>query len=303
MLSVNIPVYNIDARPLVLQLTEQAKKLDCAVKISVYDDGSDEQFKKINRELCRVSLVIYKEMSENLGRAAIRNKMGHDSGYKYLLFIDADSTIISEKYLENYLEKIQNADVLCGGTSYQSDPPESQDKLLRWLYGTKREAISATKRNEKKGFIITSNNFLIKKELFKKVHFRENIGRYGHEDTLLGYDLFRHGVLPLHIQNPVEHTGLEDARAFLTKTKTALENLHFITHEILNEAPEFIQQVHFLSRYKRITKLISAFIFRFFYSAFYGAMEKNLTGKKPRLFWFDLYKLCFYSTIKNRESQ
>ncbi|MGM0621863.1 MAG: glycosyltransferase family 2 protein [Bacteroidota bacterium] len=302
MLSVNIPVYNINARPLVLQLSEQAKKLDCPVEIRVYDDGSEERIKKINRELSKIPQVVYVEMNENFGRAGIRNKMGHDSGYKYLLFIDADSEIISEKYLENYLGNVQNADVLCGGTAYQPNPPEDQEKLLRWLYGTKREAILASQRNEKKGFIITSNNFLIKKQLFSEVHFRENIGRYGHEDTLLGYDLFRKGVLPLHIQNPVEHTGLEDAHTFLTKTKTALKNLNFITNEILNEAPEFIQQVQFLSKYKRITKLIPAVVFRFFYTTFHRAMEKNLTGKKTRLFWFDLYKLCFYSTIKNRET-
>lgn len=303
MLSVNIPVYNIDARPLVLQLSEQAKKLDCEVEIRVYDDGSDEMVKKINRELSKIPYVVYEEMSENLGRAVIRNKMGREAAYSYLLFIDADSEIISENYLENYLENIQNEKVLCGGTAYQPHVPEIQEKLLRWLYGTKREAISASQRNEKKGFIITSNNFLIKKELFEKVHFRENIGRYGHEDTLLGYDLFRHDVLPVHIQNPVEHTGLEDAHTFLEKTKTALKNLNFITNEILDGAPEFIQQVHFLRKYKSITKLIPAFVFRFLFSAFHGAMENNLTGKNPQLFWFDLYKLCFYSTIKNRESQ
>jgi glycosyltransferase involved in cell wall biosynthesis len=302
MLSVNIPVYNIDARPLVLQLSEQAKKLDCAVEIRVYDDVSDVRFKKINRELSKIQHVVYVEMNENLGRAAIRNKMGQEAAYSYLLFIDADSEIISENYLVNYLANIKNAKVLCGGTAYQPSPPGKQEKLLRWLYGTKREAITASLRNEKKGFIITSNNFLIEKQLFEEVQFRENIGSYGHEDTLLGYDLYRHGVFPVHIQNPVEHTGLEDAQTFLAKTKTALESLHFITSEILNEAPEFIRQVHFLRKYKKITRLIPAFVFRFFYSTFHGAMEKNLTGEKPRLFWFDLYKLCFYSTIKNRES-
>ena len=43
--------------------------------------------------------VTYIELPENLGRAAIRNKMGRDSKYKFLLFIDADSKLVTENYL------------------------------------------------------------------------------------------------------------------------------------------------------------------------------------------------------------
>lgn len=301
MLTINIPVYNIDARPLVLQLAKQIKKLDAIAEIRVYDDGSEKSAKKMNRKLQSDAGVIYTELKRNLGRSAIRNKMAEDSKFEYLLFIDADSKIVSENYLQIYLENLQNHRILCGGTVYSSTPPSDPSKLLRWHYGSKREAISAAARNSKKGFIITSNNFCIEKELFLETRFRENIGKYGHEDTLLGFDLFKKGALPFHIENPVEHTGLETSEAFLAKSRTALENLYFISENIVKDNPEFNGQVNFLNRYNKLTSFIPEVFLRSFFSAFGEKMEKNLTGRNPGLFWFDFYKLCYYATIKNRK--
>ena len=209
MLSVNIPVYNIEVVDLVNDLHQQATGLDIDFEIRVYDDGSDEIFKSLNRILKSKPNVVYIEMKKNLGRAGVRNKMGADSVFDWLLFIDADSKIISADYLQNYLESRNKSRVLCGGTAYAKQKPADQEKLLRWTYGTKREAVTAAVRNRSKGFIITSNNFFIAKELFDRVYFREELLEYGHEDTLLGYDLFCAGVEILHIDNPLDHTGLE----------------------------------------------------------------------------------------------
>ena len=164
MISINIPVYNIEVNDLVLQLIGQAKKLDISFELRVYDDGSKDEYKISNRLISEYSNVIYLELEKNLGRSAIRNKMGTDSKYQYLLFIDADSKIIKNDYLEMLLNSINPNRVLCGGTSYQKEKPAEPEELLRWFYGTKREAISAEIRNSKKGFIITSNNFLIEKK-------------------------------------------------------------------------------------------------------------------------------------------
>jgi len=202
MLSINIPVYNIHITDLVWQIKQQAEKISLDFEIRIYDDGSEEQTKNENRKLAEIPNVIYREMEQNLGRAAIRNKMGLESEKPFLLFIDADSKLVSDDFLKKYMELAKPGIVLCGGTSYSAQNP-GDEKKLRWVYGHKREAISAEKRKSKKGFIITSNNFLIDRETFKKIHFRENIGPYGHEDTLLGFDLFQAGIKPKHINNPV----------------------------------------------------------------------------------------------------
>ena len=298
MLSVNIPVYNIKVDNLVLQLIAQTKKLDISFEIRVYDDGSKDEYKTSNRVISEYKNVVYVELEKNLGRSAIRNKMGVDSKFQYLLFIDADSKIIKDDYLELFLNNTQPNQVLCGGTAYQKDKPTEPKKLLRWLYGTNREAVSAEIRNSKKGFIITSNNFLIKKKVFDEIHFREELKNYGHEDTLLGYDLFKNGIEIFHINNPVEHTGLEESELFIEKTKLALENLHKISCNLLAHETEFVEQVHFLNKYYRISKYIPTLFIRLFYKISKGWIEQNLTSKNPNLLWFDLYKLGFYSTLK-----
>ena len=298
MLSINFPVYNYEVGDLVSQLAEQAEELQIGYEIRIYDDGSEESVKLKNCKIAGLPGVIYSELEKNIGRSAIRNKMGMESKFKYLLFIDADSLPISKDYIKNFIKTIKPNRVLCGGTAYKSEKPNEQNKYLRWFYGTNREAIPAKTRNSKKGFIITSNNFLIEKSVFEKVHFREDLKTYGHEDTLLGYDLFRNGIEILHIDNPVEHTGLEDSDVFIEKTKTALKSLFQITHQILPGDNDFVQQVHFLHRYSAITKYLPSMFLRLFYTLFHRFIERNLTGSKPSLYWFDMYKLGFYSTLK-----
>jgi len=284
---------------LVWQLKQQAEKISNDIEIIVYDDGSSESFKLKNRELAVVPQVFYREMEKNMGRAAIRNLMGLKSQKPYLLFIDADSKLVSNDFLKKYMEMAKPGVVICGGTAYSLQKPAGK-KMLRWVYGQKREAISAEKRNSRKGFIITSNNFLIDRETFKKNHFREDIGSYGHEDTLLGYDLFKSGIQPLHINNPVEHTGLEDSLTFLKKTKTALKNLLFISEKILSNSDEFPNRMPFLKRYNKITGIIPPALIQWFFNQFKHTIEKNLTGKHPNLFLFDLYKLGYFASLKKR---
>ncbi len=298
MLSINIPVYNYEITDLVAMLIQQASVLNIQFEIRVYDDGSQEEIRLQNRMISEFQNVVYKELDINLGRSSIRNKMGFESKFQYLLFIDADSMPVDKNYLHHFIENIKPNRVLCGGTAYKPVEPDQPEKYLRWFYGTQREAISAETRNNKKGFIITSNNFLIEKTVFEKIHFRKEIEKYGHEDTLLGYDLFKKGIEIFHIDNPVEHTGLEDSQVFLEKTKTALKSLHQINQKILPGDDVFAKQVHFLNKYQSITKYLPALFLRLFYKLFHRSIERNLTGRKPSLFLFDLYKLCFYSTIK-----
>lgn len=301
MLSVNIPVFNYDVTGLVNQLLAEASSLSVPFEIRVYDDGSCDETKAINRAVAALPGVVYCEMPENMGRAAIRNKMGFDSEYDLLLFIDADSKVVGGSYLKTYLDNREPGVILCGGTVYSAEKPKSAEKLLRWVYGCKREAVSAGTRNRDKGFIITSNNFLIEKKVFEKIHFREELRRYGHEDTLLGYDLSQNGYGIFHVDNPLEHIGLEDSCAFLVKTRQALDNLLAITENMLNNDRLFNERVNFLNKYNRITKILPGCFLRLFFNLFSKKMETNLCGGNPKILFFDLYKLGYYAIIKKAE--
>ncbi|MCY1719066.1 glycosyltransferase [Prolixibacteraceae bacterium Z1-6] len=297
MLSINIPVYNIEVVGLVKQLVAQADKLQINYEVRVYDDGSDEIIKSINRYLLKVPNVVYIELEKNLGRAAIRNKMGLESLYELLLFMDADSKVVSDNYLRTYIEKFERRSVMCGGRSYNKVKPANPEKVFHWTYGNKREAISAKTRMNGKGVFFMSNNFLMEKKVFDKLQFREELRQYGHEDTLFGFDLVNAGYPIVHIDNPLEHTGLESAQVFLKKSRLALDNLKIINEELIENRVAFNKQVNFNRKYNRITKLVPIRFLCFLFRKYKEKLELNLQGEKPCLFFFDLYKLGYYTHI------
>ena len=47
---------------------------------------------------------------------------------------------------------------------------------------------------------------------------------YGHEDTLFAMELKRHGFAVTHIDNPLEHIGIEPVEEFLRKSANGVTN-------------------------------------------------------------------------------
>lgn len=300
MLSINIPVYNIEVVKLVKQLAAQAEALKIQFEIRVYDDGSDEIYKSINKPILQIPNVVYVELEKNLGRSGIRNKMAMDAVFELLLFMDADSKVVREDYLSKYIKNFKSRYAMCGGRSYTALKPQNSEKIFHWTYGVRREAISAKKRTPSKGFFFMSNNFILEKKTFEKVNFREELQQYGHEDTLFGFDLICNGYQIVHVDNPLEHTGLESAQVFLRKSRLALDNLHLITENLVGEESSFGKQVNFLRKYNRIIEFVPIRLICFLFEKSKDKLERNLKGKHPSLLLFDLYKLGYYSTIKNR---
>lgn len=295
MLSVCVPVYNYDVRPLARQLTVQIKALSLSAEILFYDDGSETHFREINREIAQIKTIKYIELPENIGRAAIRNLMAKAALYPHLIFMDSDSELPDSDYLKRYADNIYNASVICGGTLYLSDPPEP-DKMLRWVYGRKREQLSPQER-QKKGFSITVNNFLVSRDVVLNYPFRENIREYGHEDTVFGFDIYKAGLPILHIENPVIHKGLETSGLYLEKTRSALRNLLLIDQNLIDDPVFHGHSVLLKLRgmLKRIGLIpIAAWLFKIFA----GKMENNLTGNHPKLWIFDLYKAGYICSLK-----
>jgi len=296
MISVCVPVFNVDTRKLARQLADQAGAVEERVEVLFFDDFSDEKFRKLNRQIAEINGVIYREMEQNYGRAAIRNLMGKSASCPWLLFLDGDSLIDRPDFLNNYIQAASSAHVVCGGTIYSPVPPEDKSSLLRWIYGSKREQLTAGQRTSGNKFAITANNFLIKKEVFLQHGFRETITGYGHEDTVLGYDLCKAGIPVSQIDNPVIHTGLETSPEYLLKTKKALDNLWFISREVITD-PQFKQESGLLRwrlKFKRLGVLgLSGKLFRWVEPLFI----RNLTGSHPRLLIFDLYRIGYLCQV------
>jgi glycosyltransferase involved in cell wall biosynthesis len=297
MISVCVPVFNVDVRPLARQLASQIRDLEVPAEVLFFDDFSEESFRIINRQIRELDGITYSEMDFNRGRAAIRNQLGKFASHKWLLFLDADSLLPDSGFLKNYICAIGDAQIICGGTTYPANPPEEKTTLLRWKYGIHREQLSAEKRLKQKGFAITSNNFLIRRELFLQTRFREEIREYGHEDTVLGYDLFLKGIKVKHIDNPVVHTGLETSEEYLRKTKSAVRNLLIIKNKLIPD-PRFVHASGLLRKLERleIFKLKSLVAVMFHLSEPF--LKRNLTGPAPSLFLFDIYRLGYLCRIR-----
>lgn len=284
-LSVLIPVYQTDVKQLVIGLLDQLKRCKVDFEILVYDDASPEiqdswaYIEKIN------PAVVAKRMPQNLGRSAIRNLLAKHSRYSHLLFIDADSGLADDAYIEHYLVYWHMFDALCGGTIYEKKCP-SKSVSLRWTYGKAREEIPADTRNRPKHAAITLNNFLIRRQLFLDHLLDESITTYGHEDTKLGYLLAKAKATVHHIQNPVFHLGLEPNEVYLSKVAKAVSNFYKLSvgEGIARET----------SLYQKFDDVKDGFVGKavsLFFSLFGWLVRYNLLSSKPSMMLLDAYKL------------
>ena len=224
MISILIPIYNFDVCQLVADLKGQCEKLAIKYEIICFDDGSGEDYKTINRRV-KSEHIQYQELPKNLGRSAIRNALGKAAKFPYLLFMDCDSKVVRADYMEKYIRETDPATLLYGGRCYASQMPEDESLRFHWYYGMKREVSPVSQRGKMPYHGFMTNNFLIPKDVFLRIQFDESLRQYGHEDTLFGLELKNRNIRIRHIDNPLEHLGLEPARTFLRKTRKGIENL------------------------------------------------------------------------------
>ncbi len=290
MVSICIPVFNFDVRQLVTALNPQVLGLGVPCELVLIDDGSDEEFKKINRPVC--NRHVYVELPENIGRARIRNLFLEYTKYKFLLFLDCDSLIISDDFLKKYVASVKEAgvNVVCGGRVYDSQKP-AREYLLRWKYGIERESrsIALRQRNPNRSFM--SNNFLIRREVLSKFPFDERITRYGHEDTLLGFVLKKNGIKIKHIHNPVLNGELEINSEYLRKNAISIKNLGTILEYVRYDS-DFIRDIGLLRFYRKIKPL--APLLKRLYQITGPLVVAALKNGWVALWMFDFYKLGLF---------
>lgn len=285
VLSVLIPVYNFDVRNLVETLRSQCRTAQIDYEIICIDDNSKESFRKSNEVLKALSDITWIENEKNKGRSAIRNQLSEIARYPFMIFLDCDSTVDQKEFIQNYLQHLPTDKVLVGGRRYENSP-SSPACYLHWLYGSKREQRSEA------GF--QSNNFLIPKSLFQIIRFDEKILRYGHEDTIFGNELLAQQIPVVRINNPVIHSGLEDAATFLRKQEIAIENL--ISLEKENRIDTKLQRTIGFIRKLGLPPLL----LRLYHSQ-KDRLKKKLLGPKPSLLVLDLYKIGYYLMASARK--
>lgn len=297
-ISLLIPVYNFDIVALVHSMKGAMEKVPQFCEILIGDDGSTAEFRKLYKSLESDKVrIIHAE--KNIGRAAIRNRLALEAKGDFLLFIDADTMLpgTAEAYINKWLPMMKICRVSCGGILYHAGPPGDPDKLLRWKYGKKKEQRKASVRNKHPHAGFSTFNVLIEKAIFSKIRFNEELKQYGHEDTLLGYQLKKAGIGVLHIDNGLVHEGLESNKEFLIKTKLGIENLSKL-YDIVTDKHAFsetdrILRVYNRLKFFRLTRVLAGIFIRF-----RERMEIKLDSSKISLKLFALYKISMFCTYR-----
>jgi glycosyltransferase involved in cell wall biosynthesis len=291
MISVLIPVYNTNVIPLISELTRQLNNLHIQGEIIVFDDNSLPAYREINKPVTNLPQVVYKELKQNQGRTAIRQLLAAAAKYEWLLFLDNDSGILRNDFLEKYIAALTKGyDAYIGGTSYPAKVAEC-DKKLHWKYGINREAVKGNKT------AFHTNNFCIRKDVFVQFNFPSFLKQYGHEDTWMGMELERIGKKIYRINNPVEHLNIENTSIFLNKTQQALQNLLLL--ESVIEKKRLLEQVPMFRLYHQIKQFHLAFAVTFIYSSTKKKILRNLHSCNPSLLAFDFFRLYHLIRLSN----
>ena len=291
MLSILIPVYNFNIVELAREIHLQAVGSGVSFEIIILDDSSGLSFREKNRIVGDWKNVRYEELTTNIGRARIRNKMAGMAGFPWLLFLDCDSQVVRPDYIVSYLARCEKEVVICGGRTYDERKPADPAYCLRWVYGRMREQKSAADRNCKPWNSFMTNNFVIARTVFDRVTFDESIHQYGHEDTFFGFELQRKGIPVIHIDNPLTHIGLETNEEFLKKTQESVSSLTMLMHQKTAYRKEMISGIKLLRHYSWLNRFHLLSLFLLFFTGFKKKIRDNLMSRHPRLFLFDMYKL------------
>jgi hypothetical protein len=293
MLSILIPAYNYNVYPLVTELHKQC--LDCKIEFEILcqDDASFSKLNDENQKINSLDNCTFFINNSNIGRGNNRNSLVEKSKYEVLLLMDCDTFPTQNDFIQKYCEVTPTASIVFGGIQYEKKKP-SKEQLLRWVYGNKREALSLENRNKNPNNNALTSNLLIKKEIITQYPFDTTITKYGYEDLCFLSVLKTKNIKISHIDNPTYHLNLETSVVFLEKTKTAIDNLVYIINS--GKYPTIDSKIN--SSYIILKKLKLIAITAYIFNKTESKIISNLLSEKPSLFFFDLYKLGYYCTIK-----
>lgn len=295
MLSICIPIYNFNASALIEELHKQMLACDEKTELIIIDDASSP----IHKEKIRAAVAphTYIELTENIGRAKIRNLFLQYVQYDYLLFLDGDSLMVRPNFISSYIQYVKQnaASIVCGGRIYPTTCP-SRKQALSWKYGTFKESKNVLERNRNPNRSFMTNNFLIQKKLLSQIPFNEQLIQYGHEDTLFGYQLSKQHIVINHIDNPVLNGDIENNEVFINKTEKGIQNLIFICQS-LQQDNSFIQNVSLLKTQSFIKRIHISLCFRILFFFLQTPIRKALESGFAPLLLFDFYKLCYIIKI------
>ena len=143
---------------------------------------------------------------------------------------------------------------------------------------------------ENKEFESDGADFFIRRDLMLSHPFDERFRHYGYEDVLFGKQMEQHAIPIVHIDNPLSFEIFETNADFVSKTEEGLRTLHQFRDEL--------QGYSRLLTWSSSTKVsLLRPLIRLCHSLFGKSIRQELTGTRPSLLLFKLYKLGYYLSL------
>lgn len=297
MISVLIPTLRFDPSALVTELHRQLTAKSLPFEICIADDAPDSPLEDVHQTLCKslnhVRAII---REKNLGAFDNRRILAEEAVYDRLLFLDEDA-IVDASFVERYEPHFkEKGNVIQGGARFDAEKPANKTHHLRWKVGRQRESAPAVKRQENPYAGFVTCNFIIDKGVILKLPRHREITGYGHEDTMMGYDL-KYAFIPIvHVDNPIGHAQIDNAETYLAKTRKAVANLAGLIR-----AGKVDEDVRLYGFYKKILKTGSGRILGKYVYKNNDTIVKRLSRENPPLRLFDLYKMGWLFYEINRD--
>ena len=292
MLSILIPTFNYSVSNLLLTLEKELKTVGFNYEILCLEDGSESHIEN-NKAICDfIKNANHLISKENKGRISSRMALAHHAKYDWLLFLDADVAAKNETVIKNYSNYFDDKhDVIYGGYRYAHNQPNTVF-LLRWTYGKTYEEVDAHKRNKTPYKVVISGNFMIKKHVFLDINSEIDSDGYGY-DNIFGALMRAKKTKVFHIDNTVNHNGLDENSIFLKKVEKAVETLYtyYVQHKTLVTENSLLE---FYKSAKRVglNKIISVVS-----KLTKNPIRKQILGKTPNMKLLQFYKLGYLCSL------
>ncbi len=209
-LSILVPTYDRDVRPLCRELLADAAALPAPaeVELLVLVDGNpalqgQEEVAAAAGAL-GLSAAVWRA-PRNLGRAEARNALARLARGGFLLFLDADGLPDAPGFVARCLAEAQDpARVACGGRSGRRTTPAALDARLYERHSQLREWIPAAERNRVPDLAFVSANFVAARALCLAEPFDPGFTGWGWEDMEWAMRVSRRARV-VHVDNTVTH--------------------------------------------------------------------------------------------------
>lgn len=252
-ISICVPAYRHDVSALLQAIA------DCGssrlAEVIIHDDGSGDP-EMLERMISRASYTLAAiriiAAPLNRGRSAARNAAMRHARADWILLLDADMMPQDARFIERYLDAIDQAGkpgLIVGGYSLDCEEGDKTFALHRWQ-SEASECVGADIRSQAPGRYVFSSNVLLHRLVLEAAPFDESFAGWGWEDTDWGLRAQR--WFPIHhIDNTAIHLGLDTDEALMGKYAKSGKNFALVTKRHPLEAAK-MPLFRMAKRFKRL---------------------------------------------------